>query len=305
MSLGDKYAVLKNRILELFEQNNRCYGYRRIHESLVREGIRVSDKVIRTIMKEACLVAQQNTGGSRGSYQGEITPAPENLIERDFHAEAPNKKWLTDITEFHIPAGKAYLSPIVDCFDGMLVSWSISTRPDAELVNTMLDLATDMLDDDKSPIIHSDRGCHYRWPGWIERTENASLVRSMSKKGYSPHNAACEGLFGWIKNEMFYNRNWIGVTMDSFMDILDKYLQWYNLARIKMSLVAMSPVQYRLSIGLPINVQENVRTPMRQEARCHQNHGFQQRRESCRLRRCPPRGVLPIPLEEGASTARR
>lgn len=140
MSLGDKYAVLKNRILELFEQNNRCYGYRRIHESLVREGIRVSDKVIRTIMKEACLVAQQKAGGSKGSYQGEITPAPENLIERDFHAEAPNKKWLTDITEFHIPAGKAYLSPIVDCFDGMLVSWSISTRPDAELVNTMLDL---------------------------------------------------------------------------------------------------------------------------------------------------------------------
>lgn len=207
MSLGDKYAVLKNRILELFEQNNRCYGYRRIHESLVREGIRVSDKVIRTIMKEACLVAQQKAGGSRGSYQGEITPAPENLIERDFHAEAPNKKWLTDITEFHIPAGKAYLSPIVDCFDGMLVSWSISTRPDAELVNTMLDLATDMLDDDESPIIHSDRGCHYRWPGWIERTENASLVRSMSKKGYSPDNAACEGLFGRIKNEMFYNRN--------------------------------------------------------------------------------------------------
>jgi len=64
MSLGDKYAVLKNRILELFEQNNRCYGYRRIHESLVREGIRVSDKVIRTIMKEACLVAQQKAGGS-------------------------------------------------------------------------------------------------------------------------------------------------------------------------------------------------------------------------------------------------
>ena len=118
-----------------------------------------------------------------------------------------------------------------------------------------------MLDDDESPIIHSDRGCHYRWPGWIERTENASLVRSMSKKGYSPDNAACEGLFGRIKNEMFYNRNWIGVTMDSFMDTLDKYLQWYNLARIKMSLGAMSPVQYRLSIGLPITVQENVRTP--------------------------------------------
>ena len=163
-----------------------------------------------------------------------------------------NKKWLTDITEFHIPAGKAYLSPIVDCFDGMLVSWTISTRPDAELVNTMLDLATDTLHDDESPIIHSDRGCHYRWPGWLERIEKASLVRSMSKKGCSPDNAACEGLFGRIKNEMFYNRNWIGVTMDSFMEKLDKYLQWYNTARIKMTLGGMSPVQYRSSLGLAV-----------------------------------------------------
>jgi transposase InsO family protein len=72
----------------------------------------------------------------------------------------------------------------------------------------------------------------------------------MLKKGCSPDNAACEGLFGRIKNEMFYNRNWIRVTMDSFMDTLDKYLQWYNKERIKMSLGAMSPVEYRL--GLPV-----------------------------------------------------
>lgn len=252
MSLGDKYGGLKQRIGELFEQNHRCYGYRRIQGSLAREGIRASDKVIRTLMKEACLVAQQKRRRKYSSYQGEITPAPENLIERNFHAEAPNRKWLTDITEFHIPAGKAYLSPIVDCFDGMLVSWTISTRPDAEMVNTMLDVATDTLDDDESPIIHSDRGCHYRWPGWLERIEKASIVRSMSKKGCSPDNAACEGLFGRIKSEMFYNRNWIGVTMDSFMDTLDKYLQWYNTERIKMSLGAMSPVQYRLSLGLAV-----------------------------------------------------
>lgn len=66
-----------------------------------------------------------------GSYLGEISPAPENLINRDFQAEAPNQKWLTDITEFQIPAGKVYLSPIIDCFDGMVISWSIGTQPDA------------------------------------------------------------------------------------------------------------------------------------------------------------------------------
>lgn len=69
--------------------------------------------------------------GGLDLYLGEISPAPENLINRDFHAKAPNVKWLTDITEFHIPAGKVYLSPIIDCFDGMVISWSIGTQPDA------------------------------------------------------------------------------------------------------------------------------------------------------------------------------
>lgn len=72
----------------------------------------------------------------------------------------------------------------------------------------------------------------------------------MSKKGCSPDNAACEGFFGRIKNEIFYNRTWIGVTMNSFMETLDTYLHWYNTTRIKMSLGGMSPLQYRLSLGL-------------------------------------------------------
>ena len=76
-----------------------------------------------------------------GSYLGEINPAPENLVNRDFTAVAPNEKWLTDITESQIPAGKVYLSPMIDCFDGKVISWLIGTRPDSELVNTMLDAA--------------------------------------------------------------------------------------------------------------------------------------------------------------------
>lgn len=248
--LESKYAALKARIIELFDENNRSYGYRRIHFLLSEEGTKVSEKVVRTLMAEAGLVAQIRRGRKFSSYQGEVTPAPENLLQRDFGAEKPNEKWLTDISEFHIPAGKAYLSPIVDCFDGKLVSWTMSTRPDAELVNTMLDIATETLGDGDKPIIHSDRGGHYRWPGWLERVEKAELVRSMSKKGCSPDNSACEGLFGRVKMEMFYNRSWAGVTMESFMETLDKYLHWYNNKRIKMSLGGMSPVQYRLSLGL-------------------------------------------------------
>lgn len=88
---------------------------------------------------------------------------PENLIDRDFQAGGPNEKRLTDITEFQIPDGKVYLAPIIDCFDGMVVSWTIGTSPDAELVDTMLDAAIEtMADTADRPVIHSSRGGHYR-----------------------------------------------------------------------------------------------------------------------------------------------
>ena len=100
--------------------------------------------------------------------------------------EKPNEKWLTDLTEFRIPAGKVYFSPIIDCFDGMVVSWAIGTSPDAELVNTMLDGALACLPDGERPVVHTDRGCHYRWPGWISRMDTAGLIRSMSQKACCP-----------------------------------------------------------------------------------------------------------------------
>ena len=161
-----------------------------------------------------------------------------------------NEKWLTDITEFAIPAGKVYLSPIVDCFDGLLVNWNIGTSPDALLVNSMLDDAAKLLSVGEKPIIHSDRGVHYRWPGWIDRMEKNGFIRSMSKKGCSPDNSACEGVFGRIKNEMFYNADWSGVNISEFIGILNDYLYWYNEKRIKKSLGYLSPIEYRHRLGL-------------------------------------------------------
>lgn len=161
-----------------------------------------------------------------------------------------NEKWLTDITEFAIPAGKVYLSPIVDCFDGLLVNWNISTSPDALLVNSMLDNAAKLLSVGEKPIIHSDRGVHYRWPGWIDRMEKNGFIRSVSKKGCSPDNSACEGVFGRIKNEMFYNADWSGVNISEFIGILNDYLYWYNEKRIKKSLGYLSPIEYRHRLGL-------------------------------------------------------
>ena len=248
----DKYAIIRNRIKELFIENSGRYGYRRIHALLRREDIIISEKIVRRIMKEEQLVVKIKRTRKYNSYQGEISPAVDNIINRVFSANKPNEKWLTDITEFAIPAGKVYLSPIVDCFDGLLVTWTIGTSPDAMLVNSMLENATKALLPEEKPIVHSDRGVHYRWPGWISIMESNGLTRSMSKKGCSPDNSACEGVFGRIKNEMFYNSDWSGVNISEFINILNNYLHWYNEKRIKKSLGYLSPIEYRHSLGFVV-----------------------------------------------------
>lgn len=137
---------------DIFEENYRCYGYRRLHAMLRGNNRVISEKVVRRLMAEEQLVVKRTRRRRYNSYCGEIGPAPENLLARDFSSCRPNEKWLTDITEFQLPAGKVYLSPVIDCFDGQVVSWSIGTRPDATLVNTMLDDALDTLNEHDKPV---------------------------------------------------------------------------------------------------------------------------------------------------------
>lgn len=249
---GDKYSNLRIEIKNIFDENKNRYGYRRIHAILKRKGIIISEKIVRRIMKEEKLFVKVKRTAKYSSYKGEISPAVENILKRNFSASKPNEKWLTDITEFALPAGKVYLSPIVDCFDGLIVTWNIGTAPDSRLVNDMLCNAIKQLSSSESPILHSDRGAHYRWPGWIKIMNESGLTRSMSKKGCSPDNSACEGVFGRLKNEMFYNTDWTGVSISEFITILNNYLNWYNESRIKKSLGFMSPMEYRRSLGIAV-----------------------------------------------------
>ena len=131
-----------------------------------------------------------------------------------------------------------------------LFLWTVGTSPNAELVNTMLDNAIVLLKENEHPIVHSDRGCHYRWSGWIQRMDEAGLTRSMSKKGCSPDNSACEGFFGRMKNEMFYGEKWDKISVEEFISIINQYMQWYRDKRIKLSLGGLSPMEYRRSLGI-------------------------------------------------------
>lgn len=98
----------------------------------------------------------------------------------------------------------------------------------------MLEEAIATLKQGERPICHSDRGFHYRTSEWIRIMTESGLTRSMSKKGCSPDNSACEAFFGRLKNEFFYGRKWKNVTLDDFMKQLDEYIIWYNESRIKL-----------------------------------------------------------------------
>ena len=139
---------------------------------------------------------------------------------------------------------------MIDCFDGKIVAYTAGFSPNAELANRMLEKAASTLPGNARPLVHSDRGCHYRWPGWLGLMERFGLTRSMSAKGCSPDNAAAEGFFGRMKTEAVYPEKWEERTRNEVLALVDEYIRWYNHERIKQSLGWMSPVQYRQSQGM-------------------------------------------------------
>lgn len=239
---GDKYAWLRPLVAEEFWAEDGARGYRVVtHRLRMRDKpVVVSEKVVRAIMRQDGLTVRCKATPKRySSYAGEPDERPENIPlnddgTHDFRADAPNEKWVSDITEFKLPdAPKVYLSPVVDLFDGKPVGWAISGCPDAELANSALLAACAQLRPWQRPFCHTDGGCHYRWPGWKGICESHGITRSMSRKGRSPDNAACEGFFGNLKNEFFYGRDWHGVSQTEFIDMLDEWLRRYSTGRIK------------------------------------------------------------------------
>lgn len=255
----EERAAARKAVIGAFEAGGGAYGYRRAPAQVnadAGDGAAIGEWTVRSIMEEENLVARAARKKRRySSYEGEISEAPTNLLRdergrRHFRSNKPNELWITDVTEFRIPAGKAHLSPIADCLDGMPPSWSISTSPDAGMADSSLLGACKWLGEGDRPKIHSDRGRHCRWPGWIGICDEDGLARSMSRKGCSPDDARCEGFFGRLKIEFFHGCDWAGVTLGEFMGMLDAYLRWYRDVRIKGDLDYRSPMQYRRDLGL-------------------------------------------------------
>lgn len=178
------------------------------------------------------------------SYKGEVGKIAPNILKRDFRTTAPNQKWTTDITEFSLFGTKLYLSPVLDMYNGEIVSYEISERPVLGQVLRMLDKAFSRLPDDTDLIFHSDQGWQYQHKTYQRRLKENGIRQSMSRKGNCLDNAVMENFFGLLKSELLYLQEFH--SMEEFRMELEKYMDYYNNKRIKAKLKGLSPVQYRI-----------------------------------------------------------
>ncbi|GIO35135.1 transposase [Paenibacillus albilobatus] len=240
--MPDRDMELKKIIQAIYEEHEGRYGYRRIRDELVNRGYHVNHKKVQRLMKVLglkCLVRMKKYR----SYKGTVGKIAPNLLERNFYAEKPNEKWVTDITEFKLFGEKLYLSPMLDLYNGEIIAYTIGSRPVYSLVSTMLDQAFSRLKDNEKPLIHSDQGWHYQMKKYRHALEKRNIKQSMSRKGNCYDNAVIENFFGIVKSEFLYFKEFESIA--HFKKELSKYIDYYNNKRIKAKLKGMSPVQYR------------------------------------------------------------
>lgn len=238
----DKYVSIRKRIAELFTHHRGCYGSRRITLCLQCEGEKIHHKTVERLMREMGLQAKQTRRTYR-SYRGEIGAIAPNVVNRDFNADRPYEKLATDVTQVSIGDRKVYLSPLMDMYNGEIISYTISEHPDLSMVMQMLHQAIVRLPKRKCIILHSDQGWHYQHWRYQQFLHAHGIIQSMSRKGNCLDNAMMENFFGRLKTEMVYGNKFADVG--DFKRQCEPYIDYYNNERIKLRL-KMSPVEYRL-----------------------------------------------------------
>ncbi len=199
----DKDAELKSLVEEIYHDHKGRYGYRRIKDELENQGHKVNHKKAQRLMKELGLKSMVRMKKYR-SYKGKVGKTAPNILDRNFKAEKPNEKWVTDITEFKLFGEKLYLSPILDLFNGEIITYTIGTRPTYSLVSEMLEKSFERISDNDELILHSDQGWHYQMKQYRHVLKEHEITQSMSRKGNRYDNAVIENFFGIMKSEFLY-----------------------------------------------------------------------------------------------------
>lgn len=242
----DKNKEIIEKIREIFINNKERYGYRRITLELKNQNYNVNHKKVYRIMVKLGLKPLKRNKRKYSSYKGTVGKIADNLIKRNFTANKPNEKWYTDVTEFNLRGEKCYLSPILDGFNGEIISYNTSKSPNLAQIDDMLNKAFKKVGNLEGLIFHSDQGWQYQHQSYQQRLKNNGIKQSMSRKGNSMDNGMMENFFGLLKTEMFYDQENCYETLDDLIKAIDDYIYYYNYDRIKEKLKGLSPVNYRL-----------------------------------------------------------
>ena len=238
---ADKYETSKAEIKAIFLENKGRYGYRRITVELRNRKIFLNHKTVQKLMKQLGLVCCVRIKKYH-SYKGEVGKIAPNLLNRDFYAEKPNEKWVTDVTEFSLFGKKLYLSPILDLHSSYLVSYTISEHPTLSMVTSMLEKAFVNIPDNTNLILHSDQGSVYASKAYNDLLP-MYVVRSMSRAGTPTDNSAMESINGWIKAELFMDFHVTGER--PVYEEVNEYIKFFNEERPAYALSYLTPKQYR------------------------------------------------------------
>ena len=242
----DKYTKVKEAITAIYHAHKGRYGYRRIAKELKKKkNIHHDPKTIHRLMNEMGLKCEVRMKKYR-SYRGLAGETAPNLLNRDFSAVKMNKKWVTDVTEFHLFGEKRYLSPVLDLCNGEIIAYKVMNRPVYSLVGEMLEDAIKRIKTGDEVILHSDQGWHYRTSQYQRKLREHGIRQSMSRKGNCLDNAVIENFFGLLKSELLYLQEF--ESMEHFERELDEYIHYYNHKRMKVKLRDLSPVEYRTQV---------------------------------------------------------
>lgn len=232
--------------VEEIHAENPDKGYRRINDDLRHDyGIYVNDKRILRICRARKIkstIKYSRNGCTRRAKNPQYIA--ENLLNREFHADKPNEKWLTDVTEFKwyegIEAHKIYLSAILDLYDRRVVSYVISDRNDNPLVFKTFDKAV-AENPGAHPLFHSDRGFQYTNRVFHHRLEKAGMKQSMSRVARCIDNGPMEGFWGILKRERYYGKRF--TSKQSLIHMIQSYICYYNTRRVQRSLGVLTPME--------------------------------------------------------------
>ena len=237
----DKHASLCKQIEGIYRKHKGRYGYRRVWQTLRVAGLVINRKTVARLMRKMSLFGITPKRHYR-SYKGDVGKIAPNVLNRDFAAAGPYEKLTTDISQFVIGDRKLYLSPILDMWNGEIISYTISHSPNLALVMKMLKKAFRRMGDTSGTMLHSDQGWHYQHAHYQWALREHGITQSMSRKGNCLDNSVMENFFGLLKNEFYYVNHFD--DEQTFLKGLAEYIKYYNNDRIKLRL-NMSPVQYR------------------------------------------------------------